>query len=39
MIFIDTPRDYKRVWNALTGKYFVYPVAGTIGGINYERNE
>ena len=29
----------KRVWNALTGRYFIYPVAGTIGGINYDRNE
>ena len=31
----------KRVWNALTGKYFVYPLIGTtlIGGINYDRNE
>nr|UWH95897.1 MAG: Mannosyl-glycoprotein endo-beta-N-acetylglucosaminidase [Bacteriophage sp.] len=31
----------KRVWNALTGKYFVYPLIGTtlIGGMNYDRNE
>lgn len=29
----------KRVWNALTGKYFVYPLIGTtlIGGMNYEK--
>lgn len=32
-------RHPKRVWNALTGRYFIYPVAGTIGGINYDRNE
>lgn len=32
----------KRVWNALTGRYFIYPTAvGTalIGGMNYDRNE
>lgn len=32
----------KRVWNALTGRYFIYPtVVGTalIGGMNYDRNE
>lgn len=31
----------KRVWNALTGKYFVYPLIGTtlIGGMSYDRNE
>ena len=31
----------KRVWNALTGKYFVYPLIGTtlIGRMNYDRNE
>lgn len=31
----------KRVWNALTGKYFVYPLIGTtlIGGMNYDRND
>jgi len=41
MIFIDTPRDYKRVWNALTGKYFIYPLIGTtlIGGMNYDKND
>lgn len=29
----------KRVWNALTGRYFVYPLIGTtlIGGMNYEK--
>lgn len=32
-------RHPKRVWDALTGRYFIYPVAGTIGGINYDRNE
>lgn len=31
----------KRVWNALTGKYFVYPLIGTtlIGGMNYDKND
>ena len=31
----------KRVWNALTGRYFVYPLIGTtlIGGMSYDRNE
>ena len=32
----------KRVWNALTGRYFIYPTAvGTalIGGMSYDRNE
>lgn len=38
-IIINIPRHPKRVWNALTGRYFIYPVAGTIGGINYDRNE
>lgn len=31
----------KRVWNALTGKYFVYPLIGTtlIGGMSYDKND
>lgn len=32
----------KRVWNALTGRYFIYPTAvGTalIGGMSYDRND
>lgn len=31
----------KRVWNALTGKYFIYPLIGTtlIGGMNYDKND
>lgn len=28
----------KRVWNALTGKYFMYPTAALIGGMNYEKS-
>lgn len=28
----DTPRDYKRIWDALTGKWFMYPAIGV--GIN-----
>lgn len=27
----DTPRDYKRIWDALTGKWFMYPVALGVG--------
>lgn len=31
----------KRVWNALTGKYFIYPLIGTtlVGGMNYDKND
>lgn len=38
-IIINIPRHPKRVWNALTGKYFVYPLIGTtlIGGMNYDK--
>ena len=31
MLKLDTPRDYKRVWDAMTGKYFVAPIALTTG--------
>lgn len=27
----DTPRDYKRIWDALTGKWFMYPVVLGVG--------
>lgn len=27
----DTPRDYKRIWDALTGKWFMYPTAIGVG--------
>lgn len=27
----DTPRDYKRIWDAITGKWFMYPTALGIG--------
>ena len=27
----DTPRDYKRIWDALTGKWFMYPAAIGVG--------
>ena len=27
----DTPRDYKRIWDAITGKWFIYPTALGIG--------
>ena len=37
-ITINTPRDYKRIWDALTGKYFMYPTATLIGGMNYEKS-
>ena len=33
---LNTPRDYKRVWDAMTGKYFIIPAAI---GTQYNENE
>lgn len=36
----DTPRDYKRIWDALTGRYFVIPsLIGLSQTFNFQNNE
>ena len=42
VIIINIPRHPKRVWDALTGRYFIYPTAvGTtlIGGTNNDNDK
>lgn len=36
----DTPRDYKRIWDALTGRYFMIPsLIGLSQTFNFQNNE
>ena len=36
----DTPRDYKRIWDALTGRYFIIPsLIGLSQTFNFQNNE